>query len=83
MRTTVIKFDQKQTDAGTRAAASLTSDNEVVDEAVREYVDRHREEIQDQVRQELGHLDGSRKASVALITGLSLEEIDDLGGVTD
>jgi hypothetical protein len=51
----------------------------VVDVAVREYIEAHRDEIDAGVRAALTQLDGS--ASLSLITGLLTEEIDELGGL--
>ncbi|WP_336790474.1 hypothetical protein [Gordonia malaquae] len=59
------------------------SKKEIVSRAVREYVDNHREEIDEGVKAALTRLDGSKKSAVALLTGMSDAEIADLGGVID
>lgn len=58
-----------------------TSKKDVVDAAVREYIDRHRDEINEGVRYALARLDGSTAAAVTALTGLSSEELDELGGL--
>ena len=54
---------------------------DVVDAAVREYVEAHRDEIQTGVLDALHALDGSTKSAVKLLTGLNDAEIDELGGL--
>lgn len=54
-----------------------------VDAAVREYVDNHRDEINAAVVAALGRLDGTRAAVVSEISGLSREELEELGGVPE
>lgn len=54
---------------------------DVVEAAVREYIDKHREEINEGVRAALSRLDGSSTSSVALLAGLSPEQIDEYGGM--
>lgn len=54
---------------------------DIVDAAVRNYIDAHREEIADAVRTALRELDGTKGAVVSMLTGLSREELDDLGGL--
>ena len=59
------------------------SKKDVVDVAVRDYVNAHRNEINEGIRAALGRLDGSSASVVSLITGFSREELDDLGGVPE
>lgn len=59
------------------------SKKDIVDAAVRKYVDDHRDEINAGVRESLSRLDGSRAAIVSEITGFSREELNDLGGVPE
>ena len=56
---------------------------DVVDAAIREYIDNHRDEINGAVRSALARLNGSTAAAVALLSGVSEEELDDLGGLPD
>lgn len=51
----------------------------VVDQAVREYVERHRAEIESGVRDALMKLDGSKSAALSAVTGLSVERLAELG----
>lgn len=76
-----IKVDS-ETDALISHAAHFlrSSKKDVVDVAVREYIERHREEIQKAALDALRTLDGSMKSSVQLLTGASDGELDELGG---
>jgi hypothetical protein len=55
----------------------------IVDRAVREYVDRHREEIDSGVRAALQKLDGTNEAAAFPMTGLSQDRLAELGGVPE
>jgi hypothetical protein len=82
VRTPPIKVDATTDQLISHAAHFLgRSKKDIVDIAVREYIEAHREEINAGVRTALTQLDGSASASVSLITGLSAEEIDKLGGL--
>ncbi|OJX73298.1 MULTISPECIES: hypothetical protein [unclassified Leifsonia] len=54
---------------------------DVVSDAVREYVDAHRAEINDAITESLARLDGSRVATVSMLTGMDAAELDELGGL--
>lgn len=56
---------------------------DIVDAAVRDYIDAHRAEINDGIRASLSRLDGTRASVITEITGLSRDELDDLGGVPE
>lgn len=56
---------------------------DIVDAAVRDYVDSHRDEINEGIRASLLRLDGTRGSVVSEISGLSRDELDDLGGVPE
>ena len=56
---------------------------DLVEIAVAEYIDNHREEINEAALSAMRTLDGSRTARVALLSGLTREEIADVGGVTE
>lgn len=77
-----IKVDSK-TDALISHAAHFlrASKKDVVDVAVREYVERHREEIQNAALNALRTLDGTTKSAVKLLTDATDEEIAELGGL--
>ncbi len=53
---------------------------DLVERAVREFIDNHRDEINEGVRAALLTLDGSKSAAVGLLTGFTPQELDDLGG---
>lgn len=57
------------------------SKKDVVDAAVREYIDAHRDEINAGIKVALKQLNGTDAAAVSMMTGLSAEELDDLGGL--
>ncbi|MEU8083829.1 hypothetical protein AB0B57_09450 [Micromonospora sp. NPDC049101] len=54
---------------------------DVVDAAVREYIEVHRNEINDGIRVALSQLDGSAKSAVSLLAGLSPDQLDEYGGM--
>jgi len=55
--------------------------NDLVANTVRPYVEQSRDEIRDQMRDVMRKLDGTRRSRVALLTGISHERLDELGGV--
>lgn len=56
---------------------------DLVEEAVRFYLDARREEMQAGMRALLRELDGSRAARVALLAGMTREELESVGGVDE
>jgi hypothetical protein len=81
---TPIKVDAQTDQLISHAAHFLgRSKKDVVDLAVREYIDNHRTAIQEGVTKALRELDGSVASSVALLTGRSREELDEIGGVPE
>ena len=80
--TAPIKVDAATDELVSHAAHFLSrSKKDVVDAAVREYIERHRDEINAGVKEALGQLNGTDAAAVSMMTGLSTEELDDLGGL--
>jgi hypothetical protein len=78
---TPIKVDARTDQLISHAAHFLgQSKKDVVDVAVREYIENHRAEIQEAVAVALRQLDGSVAGSVSLLTGMSQAELDGLGG---
>jgi hypothetical protein len=59
------------------------SKKDVVDVAVHEYVHNHRAEIERGVSAALAELDGSSVSAVSMLTGLSVEDLDRLGGIDE
>ena len=57
------------------------SKKDIVDAAVREYIDAHRAEINAGIKAALGQLNGTDGSAVSMMTGLSAEELEDLGGL--
>ena len=80
--TAPIKVDAETDQLISHAAHFLQcSKKDVVDAAVREYIEAHRDRIQSGVVAALQVLDGSTKSAVSLLTGLTASEIDELGGL--
>lgn len=78
-----IKVDQETDELVSQAAHFLGRPKKyIVDAAVREYIDHHREEIYVGVKDALSQLDGSNKAAVSLLTGMSAERLNELGGIS-
>jgi hypothetical protein len=78
-----IKVDVETDDLVSQAAHFLgQSKKNIVQAAVREYIDNHRADIQIGVKDALSRLDGSNRAAVSLLTGFSSGELDDLGGLS-
>lgn len=79
--TSPIKVDAATDELVSHAAHFMSrSKKDIVDAAVREYIDAHRDEINAGIKTALGQLNGT-DAAVSLMTGLSGEELDDLGGL--
>ena len=80
--TAPIKVDTATDELVSHAAHFMSrSKKDIVDAAMREYIDAHRNEINAGVKAALGKLNGSDAAAVAMMTDLSAEELDDLGGL--
>ncbi len=73
-----------ETDARITQAAHFLgkAKKDLVDAAVEEYIENHRDEINEAALGALRTLDGSRADRVALLAGLTREELDDVGGVS-
>lgn len=73
----------EETDALVSHTAHFLSKSKksVVEDAIREYIDNHRDEINGAVREALAQLDGSRSKAVAMLSDLDEGELDDLGGL--
>ncbi|WP_166352552.1 hypothetical protein [Phytoactinopolyspora limicola] len=84
MATAPIKVDVATDELVSHAAHFLSrSKKDIVDAAVREYIDAHRDEINTGISAALGQLNGSDTAAVSLMTGLSADELDELGGLPE
>ncbi len=55
---------------------------DLVADAVRSYLATRRADIERGVKEVLAQIDGSRQAEVALLSGLSVDDINDLGGLS-
>jgi predicted transcriptional regulator len=77
-----IKVDAQTDELISHAAHFLgRSKKDVVDEAVRAYIDGHRDEINAGIRKALNLLDGTDADLVSVMTGLSRAELDGVGSV--
>lgn len=80
--TSPIKVDVETDELVSHAAHFLgKAKKDVVDAAVREYIDSHRAEINDGIRAALGQLDGSSKSAVSLLADLTPDQLDEYGGM--
>jgi predicted transcriptional regulator len=80
--TAPIKVDVATDELVSHAAHFLSrSKKDIVSAAVREYIDTHRDEITAGIAAALKQLNGSDAAAVSMMTGLSAEELEELGGM--
>jgi hypothetical protein len=56
------------------------TEHEFVDDAVRTYLETYRAQQTVRMREVMSRLDGSDRARVALLAGLSPDRVDELGG---
>ncbi|SDT71473.1 hypothetical protein [Actinoplanes derwentensis] len=54
---------------------------DLVDAAVREYIEAHRAEINDGIKAALSRLDGSSASAVSLLTDVPVDQLDEYGGM--
>lgn len=79
--TAPIKVDAQTDEIIAHTAHFLgRSKKDIVDIAVREYVENHRTDIQKGALNALKQLNGTVPAAVALLTSLSPDELEGLGG---
>lgn len=66
-----------------RYAASMTGlqQSEIVEQAVDEYVERHREEFAARIERARQALLGGKASAIAYASGVSVEDVERLGGV--
>ncbi|MFI6630756.1 hypothetical protein ACIBI7_17950 [Nonomuraea fuscirosea] len=77
-----LKIDPATDELISQAAHFLgMTKKDLVSEAVRDYLEQRREEIRKGMIESMKVLDGSLGSSVAALTGLSREKIEELGGV--
>jgi hypothetical protein len=80
--TAPLKIDERTDELASQAAHFLgMTKKQYVAEAVAYYTEHRRAEIEDGVKAALASLDGSREADVRLLTGLTAERIEELGGI--
>jgi len=82
MALAILKVDQEVADLADVGAHQLKmAKKDFVGEAVRTYLQLRRSEIEANMRATMALLDGSARSEVALLTGMSPERVDELGGV--
>ena len=66
-----------------RYAASMTGlqQSEIVEQAVDEYVERHREEFAARIERARQALLGGKASAIAYASGVAVEDVERLGGV--
>lgn len=83
-RQSPLKVDPATDELITQGAHFLgMTKKDFVAEATRVYLDQQREKIRAGMIESMKVLDGSMTSSVALLTGLSPDKIEELGGVGD
>lgn len=83
-RQSPLKIDPATDELITQGAHFLgMTKKDFVAEATRVYLDQQREKIRAGMIESMKVLDGSLTASVSLLTGLSPDKIEELGGVGD
>lgn len=79
-----IKIARETDELVSHAAHFLSkSKKDVVDAAVREYIDAHRDDINAGVKTAMSKLDGTKSSAVSLLTGMSVDDLNKLGGLAD
>ena len=79
-----IKIETETDELISHAAHFLgTTKKQIVDDAVREYVEAHRGDINAGIRTALSRLDGSNASAVSFLSGLSADRLEELGGVPE
>ena len=82
--TAPIKVDTSTDELVSNAAHFMSlSKKDVVGAAVREYIEAHRDEINAGIKVALGQLNGGEASALTLMTGLSADDLADLGGLPD
>jgi uncharacterized protein (DUF1778 family) len=83
-RQSPLKVDPETDELISQAAHFLgMTKKDFVAEATKAYLEQRREEIRRGMVESMRLLDGSLTSSVSLLTGLSPEKIEELGGVGD
>lgn len=79
-----LKLDPATDELVSHAARFLgMAEQDFVAEAARAYLEQRREEIRRGTAKSMKQLDGSLTSSVSMLTGLSPERIEELGGTGD
>ncbi|MCW2938550.1 MAG: hypothetical protein JWN00_1535 [Actinomycetia bacterium] len=84
MALVVLKVDEDVAQLADIGAHQLKmAKKDLVGEAIKVYLEIRREEIRQNMLATMAKLDGTNRARLALLTGLTPEQIDAVGGVTD
>ncbi|MEU4227967.1 hypothetical protein AB0F17_27070 [Nonomuraea sp. NPDC026600] len=80
----VLKVEQEYADLADIGAHQLKmAKKDFVAEAIKAYLEIRREEIRQNMLATMAKLDGSARSEISLLTGLSADRIDELGGVRE
>ena len=84
MALVVLKVEEDVAELADIGAHQLKmAKKDLVAEAIKVYLEIRREEIRRSMQATLAKLDGTNRARLALLTGLSPEQIDAAGGISE
>jgi hypothetical protein len=84
MALVVLKVDEDIAELADIGAHQLKmTKKDLVAEAIKVYLEIRREEIRRSMQDTLAKLDGTNRARLSLLTGLSPEQIDAAGGISE
>jgi hypothetical protein len=83
MALAILKVEQETADLADVGAHQLRmAKKDFVGAAIRVYLQLRKEEIEASMRAQMAKLDGSTRTELSLLTGISPEDIDRLGGTS-
>jgi hypothetical protein len=83
MALAILKVEQETADLADVGAHQLRmSKKDFVGAAIRVYLQLRKEEIETNMRAQMAKLDGTTRTELSLLTGISPEDIDRLGGTS-
>jgi hypothetical protein len=84
MALVILKVDEDVAELADVGAHQLKmAKKDLVGEAIRVYLEIRREEIRQNMQATLAKLDGTNRSRLALLTGLTVEQIDAVGGISE
>jgi hypothetical protein len=83
MALAILKVEQETVDLADAGARQLRiAKKDFVGAAIRVYLQLRNEEIEASMRADMARLDGTTRTELSLLTGISAEDIDRLGGAS-